>query len=78
MASDTVGIRLVLVDAKTGQRATPGQNRGVVLEAFKPGQAPPFYDPTLVAGTDVIDGTQQAIPPDAGRAVMQSSPSGLY
>ena len=73
-----VGIRLVTVDAKTGLRATPGQNRGVVLEAFKPGQAPPFYDPTLVAGTDVIDGTQQPIPADADRAVMRSGTGGLY
>jgi len=50
----------------------------VVLEAFKPGQAPPFYDPTLVAGTDVIDGTQQPIPADADRAVMRSGTGGLY
>jgi penicillin-binding protein 1A len=71
------GIRLVLVDAKTGLRAVGGQNRGVVLEAFKPGQAPPAYDPTLVAGTDVIDGTQQP-PPDGGQAVMRSGTGGLY
>ncbi|QPF87499.1 penicillin-binding protein 1A [Bradyrhizobium genosp. L] len=71
-----VGIRLVLVDAKSGQRAAPGQNKGVVLEAFKPGQAPPVND--LVAGTDVIDGTQQGISPDADRAVMRSGTGGLY
>src|ERR1700759_1313533 len=70
-----VGIRLVLVDAKSGMRASPGQ-KGVVLEAFKPGQAPPVND--LVAGTDVIDGPQQGISPDADRAVMRSAPSGLY
>ncbi|MCC8940238.1 hypothetical protein H8A99_28200, partial [Bradyrhizobium sp. Arg68] len=70
------GIRLVLVDAKTGLRAASGQ-KGVVLEAFKPGSAPPAYDPTLVAGTDVIDGTQQP-PPDSGQAVMRSGTGGLY
>ncbi|QOZ25259.1 penicillin-binding protein 1A [Bradyrhizobium sp. CCBAU 51753] len=70
------GIRLVLVDAKTGLRAAAGQ-KGVVLEAFKPGSAPPAYDPTLVAGTDVIDGTQQP-PPDSGQAVMRSGTGGLY
>ena len=67
----------MLVDAKTGLRASSGQ-KGVVLEAFKPGQAPPFYDPGMVAGTDVIDGTQQGISPDADRAVMRSGTGGLY
>ncbi|MBR0874790.1 penicillin-binding protein 1A [Bradyrhizobium tropiciagri] len=70
-----VGIRLVLVDAKTGMRAAPGQ-KGVVLEAFKPGSTPPAYDP--LAGTDTIDGTQQGITPDADRAVMRSGTGGLY
>jgi penicillin-binding protein 1A len=56
-------------------RAAPGQ-KGVVLEAFKPGQAPPVND--LVAGTDTIDGTQQGISPDADRAVMRSGTGGLY
>jgi len=76
-----VGIRLVLVDAKTGMRAMPGQ-KGVVLEAFKPGQTPPSYDAVATAtvpGTDVIDGTQQDnIPQDSGRAVMRSGTGGLY
>ncbi|KJC51171.1 penicillin-binding protein [Bradyrhizobium sp. LTSP885] len=70
------GIRLVRVVAKTGSRAGPGETGGVILEAFKPGQAPPSND--LVAGTDVIDGTQAGISPDADRAVMRSGTGGLY
>ncbi len=34
------GLRLVRVDAKTGQPAQPGQDQGVILEAFKPGTVP--------------------------------------
>jgi penicillin-binding protein 1A len=70
------GIRLVRVVAKTGARAGPGDTTGVILEAFKPGQAPPSND--LVAGTDVIDGTQPGYSPDADRAVMRSGTGGLY
>ncbi|MBT8005371.1 MAG: hypothetical protein HN578_20860, partial [Rhodospirillales bacterium] len=33
------GIRLVRVNGKTGQLAVPGE-RGVILEAFKPGTVP--------------------------------------
>jgi penicillin-binding protein 1A len=32
----------------------------------------------MVAGTDVIDGTQEGISPDADRAVMRSGTGGLY
>ena len=35
------GIKLIRIDAKTGLRAGPGQTGGVILEAFKPGTAPP-------------------------------------
>ncbi len=34
------GIKLIRVDVKTGQRATPG-TQSAILEAFKPGTAPP-------------------------------------
>ena len=34
------GIKLIRVDAKTGMRAGPGDTK-VILEAFKPGTAPP-------------------------------------
>ena len=35
------GIKLVRVDAKTGARAGPGDSGRTILEAFKPGTAPP-------------------------------------
>jgi len=70
------GIRLVRVVAKTGARAGPGETSGTLLEAFKPGQAPPIYD--TVPGTDVIDGTQAGISPDADRAIVRSGTGGLY
>ena len=43
------GIKLIRVDAKTGMRASPGDPR-VILEAFKPGTAPP--DNYSVIGTE--------------------------
>jgi penicillin-binding protein 1A len=35
------GIKLIRIDAKTGLRVGPGATGGVILEAFKPGTAPP-------------------------------------
>jgi penicillin-binding protein 1A len=35
------GIKLVRVVAKTGMRAGPGETGGTIMEAFKPGTAPP-------------------------------------
>jgi penicillin-binding protein 1A len=35
------GIKLIRIEAKTGMRAGPGTTGGVILEAFKPGTAPP-------------------------------------
>ena len=35
------GIKLVRVDAKSGMRAGPGDGGRTILEAFKPGTAPP-------------------------------------
>ena len=35
------GIKLIRVDAKTGMRAGPGDSGKTILEAFKPGTAPP-------------------------------------
>jgi penicillin-binding protein 1A len=67
------GIKLIRVDAKTGMRATPGDPK-VILEAFKPGTAPP--DSNSVIGTDT-SGTQSSVAPDADHAV-RSSTGGLY
>ena len=35
------GIRLVRIDAKSGMRPAPGEGGRTILEAFKPGTAPP-------------------------------------
>jgi penicillin-binding protein 1A len=71
------GIKLVRVDAKTGMRAAPGDTK-VILEAFKPGTAPP--DSYSVIGADntgtPAPGGQQGVSPDADRAVR--STGGLY
>ena len=47
------GIKLIRIDAKSGMRAGPGDSR-VILEAFKPGTAPP--DNYSVIGVTDADG----------------------
>ena len=64
------GIKLVRVDSKTGMRAPPGDPQ-VILEAFKPGTAPP--DSYSIVGTDTADGTPAARC-DAGRRVARRRP----
>src|SRR6516225_4930849 len=64
------GIKLIRVDLRTGQRAGPGSER-VVLEAFKPGTAPPD-NYSVVGYGDGDQGRQPGffgVSPDADRAV---------
>jgi penicillin-binding protein 1A len=70
------GIKLIRVDAHTGMRAGPGDPK-VILEAFKPGTAPP--DSYSVIGADSTNGApvSQQAPPDAG-SVVRSGTGGLY
>ena len=79
------GIKLIRVDLKTGQRAGPGSEK-VILEAFKPGTAPP--DNYSVVGYGNDQQQQEPAPgrgppgffrvsPDADRAV-RSGTGGLY
>ena len=79
------GIKLIRVDLKTGQRAGPGTEK-VILEAFKPGTAPP--DNYSVVGYGNDQQQQEPAPgrgppgffrvsPDADRAV-RSGTGGLY
>ena len=77
------GIKLVRVDPKTGVRAGPDTPRAI-LEAFKPGTAPP--DNYSVVGYGGGDGSGaddggrpwgQGVSPDADRAV-RSGTGGLY
>jgi penicillin-binding protein 1A len=67
------GIKLIRVDPKTGMRAGPGDQR-VILEAFKPGTAPP--DNYSVVGVTDAEGRPLGVTPEADRAVAR--PGGLY
>jgi penicillin-binding protein 1A len=69
------GIKLIRVDAKTGMRAGPGDPK-VILEAFKPGTAPP--DNYSVIGAETANGGAIAPSPDADRAIRSSGTGGLY
>ena len=72
------GIKLIRVDLKTGRRAGPDSTR-VILEAFKPGTAPPD-DYSVVGYGEGERGGQPFfgnVPPDSGRAV-RSGTGGLY
>ena len=68
-----VGIKLIRVDAKTGMRAG-ADDPHVILEAFKPGTAPP--DSYSVIGTDAIS-SSTPVSPEADRAV-RTGTGGLY
>jgi penicillin-binding protein 1A len=76
------GIKLIRVDAKTGMRAGPDTPKAI-LEAFKPGTAPP--DSYSVIGFDNGNGQGggapssfgQSVSPESGRAV-RSGTGGLY
>jgi penicillin-binding protein 1A len=72
------GIKLIRIDARTGMRVGPGATGGVILEAFKPGTAPP--DNYSVIGYTNDQPPQQGgffgAPPEADRAVRRGT--GLY
>jgi penicillin-binding protein 1A len=79
------GIKLVRVNLNTGSRAQPGDQR-VILEAFKPGTAPPDsyalvgYNNQEDSGVPMSDGPRPwgvGVPADAGRAV-RTGTGGLY
>jgi len=80
------GIKLIRVDLKTGQRAGPNSEK-VILEAFKPGTAPPDNYSVVGYGNDQQQQQEQApgrgppgffrVSPDADRAV-RSGTGGLY
>jgi penicillin-binding protein 1A len=71
------GIKLIRVDAKTGMRVGPGDGGRTILEAFKPGTAPPD---NIGVGVADADG-RQLLPqqqPDADRGLFRSGTGGLY
>jgi len=74
------GIKLIRVDPKTGMRAGPGTERAI-LEAFKPGTAPPDSYSVVGFGSGENDNGpglfSRGVSPDADRAV-RSGTGGLY
>jgi len=70
------GIKLIRVDQMTGMRAGPGDTGRTILEAFKPGTAPP--DNYSVIGVADADGRSLTVSPDADRTIMRSGTGGLY
>jgi penicillin-binding protein 1A len=68
------GIKLIRIDPKSGMRASPGDQR-VILEAFKPGTAPP--DNYSVIGVSDMEGRPMGVSPEAERAV-RTGTGGLY
>ena len=69
------GIKLIRVDSKSGMRAGP-DSKGTILEAFKPGTAPP--DNYSIIGVADADGRSLSVSPDADRSIMRSGTGGLY
>jgi penicillin-binding protein 1A len=68
------GIELIPIDRKTGLRAAEGGNN-VILEAFKPGTAPPSTY-SIIGYSDQM-GEPRAVSPEADRAVAAGT-GGLY
>jgi penicillin-binding protein 1A len=70
------GIKLVRVDSKTGMRAGPGDGGKTILEAFKPGTAPP--DNYAVLGVADADGRTLQPSFDGDRSLFRPGTGGLY
>ncbi|GLK72850.1 penicillin-binding protein 1A [Ancylobacter dichloromethanicus] len=68
------GIKLIRINPKSGLRAGPGE--ASILEAFKPGTAPP--DSYSIIGATDAAGNPIGINPDADRAVGATGTGGLY
>ena len=69
------GIKLIRVDSNTGMRAGPGDGGKTILEAFKPGTAPP--DNYSVIGVADADGRGGAsISPDTDRTILRPGTGG--
>jgi penicillin-binding protein 1A len=69
------GLKLIRVNARTGMRAGQGEG-GVILEAFKPGTAPP--DNYSVIGVNDSDGRPLAGPPPEADRMLRSGTGGLW
>jgi penicillin-binding protein 1A len=71
------GLKLVRVDARSGMRAGGGEGR-VILEAFKPGTAPPDNYAAYGVSADGVDSRPYGVPADADRMIMRPGPGGLW
>jgi penicillin-binding protein 1A len=80
--SPPAGIKLIRIDPKTGLRPGPGASGKVIIEAFKPGTAPPDgysiigftdADGRPIRGSDYPGG----VSPESDRAI-RSGTGGLY
>jgi penicillin-binding protein 1A len=69
------GLTLIPIDRKTGLQAEAGQ-AGVIMEAFKPGTAPPSVY-SVIGFEDDMSAGGLTVSPDANRAVL-SGTGGLY
>jgi len=69
------GIKLIRVDRKSGLRAGPGSGQ-VILEAFKPGTAPP--DNYSVIGVSGTDGQSYGGATIEGGRTVRTGTGGLY
>jgi len=70
------GIKLIRVNASTGTRAG-GDGRGIILEAFKPGQAPPEYYASQEE--EIPQAEYSPAPPEMmPRRAVGATPGGLY
>lgn len=73
------GIKLIRVDARSGMRAGPGEGGRTILEAFKPGTAPPDnYSVIGVADADGRSGGGMTMPADTERSIFRPGTGGLY
>ncbi|MEJ8474346.1 penicillin-binding protein 1A [Roseibium algae] len=68
------GLQLIPINRRTGLRAAAG-TPGTILEAFKPGMAPP--DSYSIIGFQDDMGVPRTVSPEAGQAVL-SGTGGLY
>jgi penicillin-binding protein 1A len=69
------GLKLIPINAKTGLE-TSASGDGVILEAFKPGTAPPTVF-SVIGFEDMVGSQNLTVSPDANRAIL-SGTGGLY
>ncbi len=69
------GLKLIPINAKTGLE-TAATGEGVIMEAFKPGTAPPTIY-SVIGFEDMVGAEGLTVSPEANRA-LTSGTGGLY